>query len=95
MDNYEALKNILQEAYDQAAKGKCAERHANSEPFENQPIMQETRGVGIGFPAGQARKKILEAVNCHEKHPERAIKDLLGAINYTAAVILYIRETMG
>lgn len=93
-DGYESLAAVLQEALDQAAHGKGLERHADDRPFHDQPIMRETQAVGLGFPAGQARKKILEAVHCCNDHPERAVADLLGAINYTAATVIAIRAMM-
>lgn len=93
-DNYKELKIILDRAYLQASVGKGKDRHANGLPFHQQPILVETRSVGIGFPAGQARKKIQEATNCYKDHPERAIADLLGAINYIAAEIIFIEEGM-
>lgn len=92
VDGYQPLFAVLTQALDQAQKGKGQERHANGLPFLNQPIMTETRSVGLGFAAGQARKKILEAINCCEAHPERALADLLGAINYTAALVIGIKE---
>jgi hypothetical protein len=55
-----------------------------------QPIMQGARECGAGGLAFQARKKILEALNC--KDDKRAITDLLGAINYVAAMVLLRRE---
>lgn len=91
---YEALSSVLQEAIDQAALGKGLERHADGRPFHDQPIMRETLAVGLGFPAGQARKKILEAVRCCDEHPERAVADLLGAINYIAALVIALRLGM-
>lgn len=91
---YEALTSVLEEAIFQAAKGKGMERHADGRPFHDQPILRETQAVGLGFPAGQARKKIMEAVRCCDNHPDRAIADLLGAINYTAAVVIAIRAMM-
>lgn len=93
-DGYEALTDVLHEAIDQAAHGKGLERHADDRPFHDQPIMRETQAVGLGYPAGQARKKILEAVRCCDDHPERSIADLLGAINYTAALVIAIRAAM-
>jgi hypothetical protein len=93
-DGYEELTAILHEAIDQAATGKGYERHANGKPFNDQPILRETEAVGMGFPAGQARKKILEALRCCDDHPERAVADLLGAINYTAALVIAIRAGM-
>lgn len=91
-DGYHPLFEVLTQALDQAQNGKGSERHANGLPFLHQPIMIETRSVGLGFPAGQARKKILEAINCCEVQPNRAIADLLGAINYAAAAVIRIRE---
>ncbi|MBU2538112.1 MAG: hypothetical protein KKH22_06710 [Proteobacteria bacterium] len=93
-DGYEALTAVLQDAIDQAANGKGLERHADDQPFHNQPIMRETQAVGLGFPAGQARKKILEAVRGCDDHPERAVADLLGAINYIAALVIAIRSSI-
>ena len=41
---YESLAQVLQEAYDQAARGKGAERHANDLPFDQQPMQQPRSG---------------------------------------------------
>jgi hypothetical protein len=81
---YEELSHILFEALNQAQSGKGIERHANKQPFIYQ--------LGLGFTAGQARKKILEAVRCADITPDRSIGDLLDAIIYTAATILSIRS---
>lgn len=89
---YIKLKEILDLAYHQASEGKGKERHADDKAFEDQPILTETRALGIAFPAGQARKKILEATKCYKDFPDRAIADLLGAINYISAEIIYINE---
>ena len=93
-DGYDSLSDVLTAAINQAAYGKGLERHADKRPFHEQPIMRETEAVGLGHPAGLARKKILEAVRCCHDHPERAIADLLGAINYTAALVIAIRSVM-
>ncbi len=93
-DGYDSLSDVLTEAINQAAYGKGLERHADHRPFHEQPIMRETEAVGLGHPAGQARKKILEAVRCCQDHPDRAIADLLGAINYTAALVIAIRASI-
>jgi hypothetical protein len=87
---YEPLAEVLQEALDQAQKGKGKECHANDLPFIEQPIMQGAREAGEGGLVFQARKKILEAMNC--KDDERAITDMLGAINYVAAQVILRRE---
>lgn len=87
---YEPLANALQEALDQAQHGKGKKCHANGKPFMEQPIMTGGRECGPGGLAFQARKKILEALNCTDA--DRAIEDFLGAINYTAALVLLRRE---
>ena len=90
---YRELYNVLIEAYNQAARGKGKERHAQeSQKFVDQPILQITRRYGIGFPLGQAEKKMEEAQRLDY---EQKIKELLGAINYIAAAIIYIRESEG
>jgi len=87
---YEPLAAILQEALEQAQHGKGKVCHANGKPFLEQPIMSGGRECGAGGLAFQARKKILEALNCADD--DRAIADLLGAINYTAAMVILRRE---
>lgn len=87
---YEPLAEVLQEALDQAQKGKGAICHANGLRFIDQPIMQGAREAGEGGLVFQSRKKILEAMNC--KDDDRAITDLLGAINYIVAQVLLRRE---
>lgn len=90
---YEPLAAVLQQALDQAQAGKGRERHANGRPFDRQPIMEIGRMVGIGYPAGQAKKKTQEAVGMlNRDEPDRAVAELLGAINYLAAAIMLIRE---
>lgn len=91
---YEDLRAILDEAYAQSAEGKGRERHANSRPWDQQPILQITRAVGLGFPTGQAIKKIEEAVGMVNRgQSDAAARELLGAIVYAAAAIRYVRET--
>lgn len=90
---YEPLAAALQMALDQAQAGKGKERHANGRPFDRQPIMEIGRMVGLGYPTGQAKKKTQEAVGMFNRgEPDRAVAELLGAINYLAAAILLIRE---
>jgi len=94
-DGYQPLLEILVEALDQAQSGKGRIRHANNKPFLEQPIMAETHNLGLGFPLGQARKKLLESFgSVNNGDPDRAIADMLGAINYTAAAILAIRKAV-
>ena len=87
---YESLAHVLQLALDQAQSGKGKERHANSLPFHEQPIMYETRLCGLGFPIGQARKKAQETLRLPT--PDAMQREILGAINYLAAAYIYISE---
>jgi len=87
--NYLRLQEVLWEAYDQAASGKGQERHSSGEAFQDQPICQITRSVGLGYPLGQAIKKILESQRLPK---EQAVKELFGAINYLAGAVIVRRE---
>lgn len=88
---YENLRSILDEAYEQAASGKGKERHANGKPWEEQPIAEIGRMVGVGFNTGQAIKKLQESTRME---PEAACRELLGAIVYAASAIMLIREKL-
>lgn len=94
--SYSKLGNILNRAFDQAANGKGKERHAYSdkEPFEKQPICEICTRLGsIDGALFQAVKKIYE---CKRLPTERAVNELLGAINYiAAAIILLEKEDLG
>ena len=90
INGYQPLANVLQDALDQAQEGKGNQRHANGKPFLEQPIITDGRACGLAGPAFQARKKILEALKCQDE--ERAVQDLLGAIVYTAAMVILKRE---
>lgn len=87
--HYDLLHNILNEAYDQAASGKGKERHANGKPWDEQPIAEIGRMVGVGFNTGQAIKKLQES---SRMEPDAACHELLGAIVYAASAIMLIRE---
>ena len=90
---YGPLADVLKEAFDQAAKGKGAERHADNKPFVDQPIFTVAGRHGVGFLLGQAEKKIGEAEGLNERGgPPAAVPDLLGAINYIAAAIIWLRQ---
>lgn len=85
---YESLAAVLQRAYDQAAKGKGAERHAVSRPFTEQP-MQSISGL-LGSPDGllyQAMKKVQESKRLDK---DAGVRELLGAVNYLAGAIIFI-----
>ena len=86
---YTSLASVFQRAYDQAAKHKGAERHANDKPFHEQPMQTVANHHGIGFILGQASKKSIEAQGMLERgDPDKAIHELLGAINYLAGAII-------
>lgn len=91
VEGYERLADVLQDAYDQAAVGKGAERHANGLPFHEQPMQSISQLVGSGDGlAFQAIKKLTEGMRFAEF--DRFEKEALGAINYIAGLIIYKRE---
>jgi len=85
LKQYSRLRGVLDMAYDQAAHGKGKERHACGEPFHRQQIVEIANRVGLGFPLGQAVKKIQE---CQRLEKDPAINELLGAIVYLAAAVI-------
>ena len=86
---YHDLFDVLREALEQAQDGKGAERHGNGLSFTEQPALTITRAVGLGFPLGQAMKKIQES---QRMDTDAAKRELLGAINYLAAAVLFLDE---
>jgi len=94
---YQPLHEVLMQALSQAQDGKGRERHVGADeiPFPDQTICHLGRTVGLGFPLGQAMKKLAEARKLEKlRGPEAAIREILGAINYAAAgVILYQEQT--
>lgn len=88
MDNYLPLLRTLLGALDQAANGKGRERHANDNAFTDQPILNIARLLNSdGGLAQQVIKKVIEARTL-PTHEQR-VRELQGAINYTAAMIMY------
>jgi hypothetical protein len=87
---YQSLSSVLDDALSQAQDGKGKERHASEgEAFENQPICEMARRLGVGGPLYQATKKIYES---QRLQGEAGVRELLGAINYIAAAIIVRRE---
>lgn len=85
---YESLASVLLRAYNQAAHGKGAERHACDRPFTEQP-MQSISGL-LGSHTGllyQAMKKVQES---ERLDVDAQIRELLGAINYIAGAVIFI-----
>jgi hypothetical protein len=83
---YQTLASVLQRAYDQAARGKGKERHANGKPFHLQPMQDLIRLHGIGFATGQASKKASEGPGL--VGIDRQVAELLGAIVYLAGAVI-------
>lgn len=87
---YDMLASVLCRAFAQAASGKGAERHSSGEPFEQQPICSINRVLGsIDGALYQVSKKGHEARRLPR---DRAVAELLGAINYLAACVILVEE---
>ena len=94
------LKKILDKAYEQASTGKGAERHGQqSDDLTQQPIClipSMFGAAGAIGPAFQAIKKIQEGLNNYLNKKftyDQLEREILGAIVYTAAILLNIKET--
>ncbi len=89
---YESLAGVLRRAYDQAAQGKGAERHANSLPFDKQPMQSISTllndHTGLLY---QAIKKIQESTRMDK---DAAVRELLGAINYCAGAVIFLEKEL-
>lgn len=86
---YECLAAVLGRALEQASQGKGKERHAQGLPFDQQPMQQLIRLYGPGFALGQAAKKAQESQRLPR---DRAVAELLGAINYLAGAIIHLES---
>ena len=85
---YESLALVLKAAFDQASIGK-----GDGLPFEMQPMQTIAQEHTIGFITGQARKKMEEALGMLTRgEADAAIKELLGAIVYTAGAVVFIEN---
>lgn len=84
-DGYHQLALVMQRAFIQASVGKGAERHAIGKPFDQQPMQSLIDLYGLGFALGQAAQKAQES----QRLPlNRAVNELLGAINYLAGAVI-------
>lgn len=92
-DNYKTLRDVLDRAFDQAATGKGAERHGQNKPFDEQPMqaISDLLGTDKGM-AHQAIKKIQESTRMEH---DASIRELLGAINYIAGMIIHKERNRG
>jgi hypothetical protein len=90
VEGYDGLLTVLRRAFLQAAVGKGKERHANSLPFEAQPMQMINRLLGSqDGHLYQAIKKIQESKRLPR---DRAVAELLGAINYLAGAVIVLEE---
>lgn len=92
--HYERLNNVLRAALRQAQNGKGADRHANGLPFEKQRMQAISHLLGSerGM-AYQVCKKVVEGLDLPTH--EMRVKELLGAINYIAGIVIYLQDTNG
>ena len=90
---YDSLFCVLAKALHQAQEGKGNERHAAGQPFTEQPIFKIGEMFGMGFQNGQALKKMIEAQGMIKRGDFNAAeREILGAINYLAAVAIEINH---
>lgn len=94
---YAPLAKVLEMAFKQSSEGKGKARHASGgTPFVQQPIMTIGRMVGPGYQAGQAQKKLQEAMGMIERGEfDAAFAEALGTIVYAAAFAIRISELKG
>lgn len=87
---YVSLRAVLDKAYAQAAEGKGKDRHTKGEDhaFIDQPICELQRLFSNDYAFGQAAKKMEESKRLPK---DKALAELLGAINYIAAAYI-VRE---
>ena len=87
---YASLAEVLNRAYKQASEGKGVERHAKEgEAFEDQLLFRIAEKHGVGFLTGQAVKKLDESARLFDDFgTDAAVRELLGAIVYTAAAVI-------
>ena len=93
LPGYLSLFGVLCEALGQAQHGKGAERHnlGGTTPFERQRMQQISELIGsVHGMTYQACKKITEGVALPTL--DRQIAELLGAINYLAGMVIFLRK---
>lgn len=82
----ELYRSYLDTAYHQLTKGKGDQRHGNGSGMHVYKVMKTLGQLGLGFPLGQAVKKVLEA---DKRDAPVAVHELLGAVNYVAFAYLH------
>lgn len=88
---YEQLHRALMDALAQASHGKGRERHAKGQPFHEQRMQSISHLIGTGRGmAFQVIKKLTEGMDLPD--PGARERELLGAINYLAGMVVYFRN---
>lgn len=97
--DYAELRRVLDLALRAASQGKGRERHADGNPFPEQPMIAIARMVGVGFPLGQAMKKCQEAARFaarrHLAPSSLAKAEILDAIVYLAGAHIALERVGG
>lgn len=84
------LKQVFDQAIQQATKGKGERHGGDATPFMEQPWVHYGKMHGRGFLTGQAAKKLEEAASTREG--DAFVQEALGAIVYMAMAILKEQE---
>ena len=87
---YETLAGVLRQAYAQAADGKGKERHANGNAFDEQ--LMTTINAMLGSVDGFLYQAIKKTVEYKRLPKDRAVAELLGAINYLAGAVIALEK---
>jgi len=93
-DAYASLRTILDEALSRASEGKGKDRHANGNPFDEQPIVALNLTLSSqDGPLFQIMKKCQEASKFYASgERERAENELLDCIVYAAGAVITGRK---
>ena len=95
-DGYEMLRDEFVAAVEQASGGKGKERHANDQPFDQQPILAITRlldGHPCAALAYQIIKKTIEAGRLVKlRGTDAAVAETYGVMNYAGAMAIRLKE---
>lgn len=89
--NYESLKEVLDDAFAQAAHGKGVVRHGQGDfAFEDQPMQSISKLLGT--PDGLLFQAIKKTRESQHLSFDEAVPELLGAINYLAGAVVFLRS---
>jgi len=87
---YSSLLNVLDLAYERAARGKGADRHGDSRHFNDQDMIRELTDFGISPGLVQIRKKAKEVLRLGST--DAKIKELLDVIVYAASSVIILQN---